>query len=104
MVERGKQRETKSETMTSPTEVTSLDVGREEFEKFLFFLSITDSPCPLLVISLSLQLVVERWEQVEMVDWGGGSWSQDEFAVTQFFVHLPPQPGHVLLAKAEWLP
>lgn len=30
--------------------------------------------------------------------------SQDELAVTQFFVHLPSEPLHVLLAKAEGLP
>lgn len=30
MVERGKQRETKGETTTSPTEVIALDVGRKK--------------------------------------------------------------------------
>lgn len=35
---------------------------------------------------------------------GKGCGSQGELAVTQFFVHLPPEPRHILLAKAEWLP
>lgn len=64
----------KSKTMTSPTvEVTSLDTGREKcfFEKFVYFQSITCSPCPLLVMSLSLHLV-GGWEQVEMVGLGLG--------------------------------
>lgn len=30
--------------------------------------------------------------------------SHGKLAVTKFFVHLPPQSGHILLAKAEWLP
>lgn len=30
--------------------------------------------------------------------------SQGERAVTQFFVHLPPQPWHILLAEAERQP
>lgn len=68
-MERGKQRETKqSETITSPTieEHDSLTVGRERLSFFCFFLesfscqSIICSPCPLLVISLSLHLVRVR--------------------------------------------
>lgn len=39
-----------------------------------------------------------------MVGLGYMCGSQGELAVTQFFVHLPPQPGHILLAEAEWLP
>lgn len=39
-----------------------------------------------------------------MAGWDEGDGSQGELAVTQFFVHLPPQPGHIQLAKAERLP
>lgn len=34
----------------------------------------------------------------------GCAGSQNELAMTQFFVHLPPQPGHVLLTEVERLP
>jgi len=67
--------------------------------------SMVCSTCPLLVI-LSLRLV--RVLEVRAGGDGGRGCrvggSQGELAATEFFVHLPPQPRHVLLAEDEGLP
>lgn len=93
--------------MTSQTrEAVSLDVGRENtvFVKFLFS---SQSFAPLVFLFHHCPSVVFGSEQGAGRDddgVGGGVRSQGKLAVTQFFVHLPPEPGHVLLAEAERLP
>lgn len=42
-----------------------------------------------------------RWRGGKVVSKGG---SQGELAVTQFFVHVPPQARHILLPEAKRLP
>lgn len=82
-------------------------MSAEKNKVFVKFSSHSAAPRVLFLFYHSLLVLVgpggSGWRWWAGVDGGEGG-SQGELAVTQFFVHVPPQARHVLLAEAEELP